>query len=255
MYQVDAFAARPFEGNPAAVCPLESWLPDDLMQSIAAENNLSETAFVVREGDGYRIRWFTPTIEVDLCGHATLATAWVLFNKLGVPGDVLRFESRSGVLGVELDGDRLVLDFPAQVPSPCDVPDALVDSLQRAPVDCLRHDDYVLVFDDETFVREVTPDLHRLAEVDCRGVIITSQARDYDFVARFFGPRAGVPEDPVTGSAYTVLAPVWADRLGKTSFKARQVSARGGDVHCELKGDRVSIAGTAVCVLEGTLQL
>ena len=234
MYQVDAFAARPFEGNPAAVCPLDAWLPDDLMQAIAAENNLSETAFVVREGDGYRIRWFTPTIEVDLCGHATLASAWVLFNRLGTTGNVVRFESRSGVLGVERDGDRLVLDFPSQVPAPCDVPVALLDSLQRAPVACLRHDDYVLVFDDETFVREVTPDLHRLAEVDCRGVIITS---------------------PVTGSAYTVLAPVWAERLGKTQFSARQVSARGGDVYCELRGDRVSIAGTAVCVLEGTLKL
>ncbi|MEM1176172.1 MAG: PhzF family phenazine biosynthesis protein [Pseudomonadota bacterium] len=254
-YQIDAFAARPFEGNPAAVCPLDDWLPDDLMQSIAAENNLSETAFFVPEADGYRIRWFTPTTEVDLCGHATLATAWVLFNRLRHDGGLIRFRSRSGPVSVRRDGDKLVLDFPAQPPAPCPVPPALVESLQKTPDACFRHDDYVLVYDDESFVRGVTPDLARLAEVECRGVIITSPSASYDFVARFFGPRAGVPEDPVTGSAFTQLAPVWAERLGKTAFSARQVSARGGDVDCELRGDRVLIAGTAVCVLEGRLSV
>ncbi len=255
LFQVDAFASRPFEGNPAAVCPLDDWLPDELMQSVAAENNLSETAFFVNEGNTYRIRWFTPTTEVDLCGHATLATAFVLFNELGEITDTLRFQSRSGPLSVARQGQQLVLDFPAQPPAACEVPDALSESLGRSPLACFRHDDYVLVYDDEAFVRSVAPDLHRLSDVDCRGVIITSAARDYDFVARFFGPRSGVPEDPVTGSAFTELAPVWADRLGKTSFSARQVSARGGDVRCELRGDRVLISGSAVCVMRGTLHL
>ncbi|MEM6513177.1 MAG: PhzF family phenazine biosynthesis protein [Pseudomonadota bacterium] len=255
LFQVDAFARRPFEGNPAAVCPLESWPSEALMQAIAAENNLSETAFVVPETDGYRIRWFTPTIEVDLCGHATLASAWVLFHRLGHAKDMIQFLSRSGPLSVRRNGEHLTLDFPAQVPEPIAVPLALVDSLQREPVACYRHNDIVLVYDDEHFVRSVQPDLARLADVDTRGVIITAAAAEYDFVARFFGPRAGVPEDPVTGSAYTQLAPVWSERLGKSRFSARQVSQRGGDLLCELKDDRVLITGTAVCVLEGSLSL
>lgn len=255
IYQVDAFAKRTFEGNPAAVCPLDDWLPDKLMQSIAAENNLSETAFFVPEGDGFAIRWFTPLAEVDLCGHATLASAWVLFNCLGFESDELCFSSKSGPLRVSRDGDQLVLDFPAQPPRPCPIPDGVVEAFGSKPLECLEYVDLVVVFDDPETVMNADPDMGILAGMDYRGIIITAPARECDFVSRFFGPAVGVPEDPVTGSAHTKLAPYWAERLGKRKLRARQVSARGGDLVCTLQGDRVLIAGQAVLFLKGTLEL
>ena len=255
IYQVDAFATQAFEGNPAAVCPLESWLSDELMQSIAAENNLSETAFFVPEGDGFQIRWFTPTTEVALCGHATLASAFVLFNILDYAGETIVFESKSGPLPVTRNGDRLVLNFPSEPPEPCKTPAAIVDAFGIEPVECLRAVDYLLIFDNAEQVKSADPDFEKLKKVDCRGVIISAAAEDYDFVARFFAPNAGVDEDPVTGSAYTKLVPYWAGKMGKTKFNARQVSERGGDLFCELAGDRVLIAGTAVKILEGTIEI
>ena len=255
IYQVDAFASRPFEGNPAAVCPLDTWLPDSLMQSIALENNLSETAFFVPEGDGYAIRWFTPLAEVDLCGHATLASAWVIFHRLGHGEGAIRFASRSGPLTVNREGDLLELDFPAQPPVPCPVPDGLAGALGAEPRECLEFVDLVAVFDDPEDVLQAAPDMAALAMLDYRGIIITAPSAKYDFISRFFGPAVGVPEDPVTGSAHTKLTPYWSQRLGKKQLKARQVSARGGDLECTLAGDRVLIAGRAVLFLQGTLEV
>ncbi len=253
LYQVDAFATRAFEGNPAAVCPLDEWLDDSAMQAIAAENNLSETAFFVADGERFAIRWFTPTAEVDLCGHATLASAYVLFECLKHESPRIEFSSRSGPLSVTREGERFVLDFPADPPTPIATPGALIEAFGAEPDVCLTASDTVLVFDSADFVRRATPDIARIATVPTRGVIITAEDEHYDFVARFFGPQVGVDEDPVTGSAYTELAPYWAARTGRTSLHARQVSARGGDVHCELVGDRVRIAGGAVLYLQGTI--
>ena len=256
LYQVDAFASRAFEGNPAAVCPLEAWLPDELMQAIAAENNLSETAFFVPEGDGYAIRWFTPEAEVELCGHATLASAFVVFNELGFEGDTVTFDSRSGPLPVTRDGDWLTLDFPAQPPEPVPVPAEVEAAFGGTrPVECLRAADLLLVFDSAEQVRSASPDIGLLARVPARGIIITAADADYDFIARFFAPAVGIAEDPVTGSAYTQLAPYWASRTGKTRFRAKQVSRRGGEVQCELAGDRVLITGRAIKTLDGALRL
>jgi len=255
IFQVDAFAAQPFEGNPAAVCPLERWLPDEVMQAVAAENNLSETAFFVPTPDGFHIRWFTPASEVDLCGHATLASAHVLFRRLGYAKQEIVFESRSGRLRVKADGRRLVMDFPAQPPAPCDTPAALIEAFGRRPQQCLKAEDYLAVFENESDVRTAEPDFAALTKLDLRGVIITAPSDRWDFVARFFAPKLAVPEDPVTGSAYTQLAPYWAGRLGTNSFRARQLSRRGGDVACELDGDRVRIAGGAVVYLQGRIEL
>ncbi len=255
MYQVDAFARRTFEGNPAAVVPLDEWLPDTTLQSIAAENNLSETAFFVPQGDHYLLRWFTPATEVDLCGHATLASAFVLFECEGYEGDRIRFESRSGVLSVTRDGDLFVLDFPAQPPRSCAIPDPIREALGAEPIECLQAADLIAVYQDEQFVRNVAPVIERLRSLDCRGIIITAASTDYDFVARFFGPNVGIDEDPVTGSAYTQLVPYWAAKTGRTKFRARQVSNRGGELFCELAGERVLIAGTAVKYLEGVVDV
>ena len=255
IYQVDAFADRVFAGNPAAVCPLDDWLPDSLMQSIAAENNLSETAFFVPAGEGFSIRWFTPQVEVDLCGHATLASAHVLFDHLGHAENEIVFESRSGRLAVTKEGERLVLDFPAQAPAHCDTPRAIIRAFDREPEDTLLAADLVVVFGEASHVRNAEPDIEALRTLDCRGVIITAPGDDCDFVARFFGPKVGIDEDPVTGSAYTQLAPYWAARTGKSTFHARQVSQRGGEVFCELVGERVRIGGTAVSYLEGVIEV
>jgi len=225
------------------------------MQSIAAENNLSETAFFVPDADGFHIRWFTPTTEVALCGHATLASAFVLFNILNHKGDTIVFNSTSGPLPVSRDGDRLVLDFPSQPPEPCATPTAIVEAFGIEPKECLRAVDYVLIFDSAERVQAADPNMEMLRNVDCRGVIISAAADDYDFVARFFAPNAGIAEDPVTGSAYTKLVPYWAKQTGKTTFHAKQVSSRGGELFCELVGDRVLIAGTAVKYLEGFVEI
>ncbi len=255
IYQIDAFANKVFEGNPAAVCPLDSWLPDELMQSIAAENNLSETAFFVSEGAGYSIRWFTPVSEVDLCGHATLASAYVIFNIMNYEDDSIDFDSKSGKLSVSRNEDCLTLDFPAQPAEPCNVPDQIIQAFGIMPIECLRDEDYIVIFDKAEDVQSVNPEMETLKNMDCRGVIISALSDEYDFVARFFAPGFGIPEDPVTGSAYTRLVPYWAGRLDKSKFNVKQVSARGGELMCELKGDRVLITGKAVKYLEGVVYI
>jgi PhzF family phenazine biosynthesis protein len=256
LYQVDAFARRVFEGNPAAVCPLEAWLEDDILQAIAEENNLSETAFFVPAAAGFELRWFTPLAEVDLCGHATLASAHVLFSELAYPEPVIRFQTRSGELSVERRGDRLAMNFPARPPQPCAAPAVLIEGLGAQPAEVLAADDYVAVFDGEAVVRALEPDMARLRELGLRGVCVTAPgAGEVDFVSRFFAPGVGVPEDPVTGSAHCELAPYWAARLGRNRLRARQVSKRGGNVACELQGDRVILAGAAVTFMKAEIDL
>lgn len=253
LYQVDAFTSRVFGGNPAAVVPLDAWLPDATLQAIALENNLSETAFFVKEGEGYRLRWFTPAQEVDLCGHATLASAYVLFHHLARGLQRVEFASRSGPLKVAREGDWLVMDFPSRPPRAFTPPLELAQALGARPSEVLVSRDWVAVFDSEAQVRELKPDLTRLAQLDTFAVTVTAPGTEVDFVSRFFAPRAGVPEDPVTGSAHCSLVPYWAKRLGKTRLTARQVSARGGELRCEEREDRVHIAGQAVLYLEGLI--
>ncbi|OIO74990.1 MAG: isomerase [Zetaproteobacteria bacterium CG1_02_53_45] len=255
IYQIDAFAEKTFDGNPAAVCPLAAWLPDGLMQSIAEENNLSETAFFIATATGFHIRWFTPTVEVDLCGHATLAAAYVLFDCLGYEHEIIEFESRSGLLSVSRDGDLLVLDFPLQQAEPCETPVAILHAFGLEPFECLKAEDYVVVFEDEDDVLSADPNMEQLRKLDGRGVIITAPSESCDFVVRFFAPKCGIDEDPVTGSAYTQLAPYWSNRLGQAKLTARQLSSRGGEVVCELKGNRVQIAGKAVKYLQGEIEV
>lgn len=255
LFHVDAFASAVFSGNPAAVCPLDRWLDESTMQSIAAENNLSETAFLVRERDGWKIRWFTPTCEVDLCGHATLASAWVVLNRLDPGASSVTFSSRSGPLTVARDGDRLALDFPARPPAPCAVPPGLVEGLGLAPREVQRARDLMAVYDREEDVRALAPDFARLATLDSLGIIATAPGRDADFVSRFFAPGHGVLEDPVTGSSHCTLIPYWAKRLGKTELRALQVSRRGGELTCALRGDRVRIAGKVAPYLEGMIAI
>lgn len=255
IYQIDAFAERPFEGNPAAVVPLEDWLPDSIMQAIAEENNLAETAFFVPSPDGFHIRWFTPTKEVALCGHATLASAYALFNFLGWQEKVVSFDSLSGPLHVSEADGLLTLDFPSQPPEPCSIPESLVAGLGKVPVECLKHDDYVAVFESEEDVFGIEPDHEALKQLDLRGVVATARSSEFDFIARFFAPKFGIPEDPVTGSAYTELTPYWSEKLEKLQLRAKQVSRRGGKVFCELKGDRVLISGTAVVYMMGRINV
>lgn len=258
LFQVDAFTDRVFAGNPAAVCPLDRWPDTALMQAIAAENNLSETAFFVSRGGDYELRWFTPKAEVDLCGHATLASAFVIFAELGFAGDEVVFHTRSGRLRVARTAAGLVMDFPAQPPSPCAAPKDLLAGLGGGPaprdVLCTR-ERYLVVYGAEADVAGVDPDFARLSRLPLRGVIVTAPSDTFDFVSRYFAPKVGVNEDPVTGSAHCALVPYWAARLGRRSLRARQISPRGGDLHCELRDDRVSIAGRAVLFLRGEIQL
>lgn len=249
-YQVDAFADRPFTGNPAAVVPLDDWLPDPLLQAIAEENNLSETAFFVPSAHGFRLRWFTPVTEVALCGHATLASAHVLFTHRGFDGSVITFETLSGDLRVRQRDNQLAMDFPARHPHAVKAPAPLVAALGREPEAVLAADDYVAVFRDESEILALTPDQARLRDLELRGVVVTAPGRNVDFVSRFFAPKVGVPEDPVTGSAHCALAPYWAAKLGKKELHARQLSRRGGDVHCEVRGEQVILAGSAVTIME-----
>jgi len=254
LYQVDAFTDRAFGGNPAAVCPLDEWLPDNLMQSIAMENNLSETAFFVAEDDGYRLRWFTPTDEVVLCGHATLATAFVLFEKLGYQDDTISFiTQKSGVLKVKRDGEMIVMDFPSLPAQETEAPVGLSKAMGGIqPVAFLRARKNMAVLNDEAAVRAVVPDLEYIKRMAGYGLLVTAPGNDTDCVCRYFGPQAGVDEDPVTGSAHCTLVPYWADRLGKNEIHSRQVSERLGDVYCKLNGDRVEMAGHARLVIQGT---
>lgn len=253
LYQVDAFAKHAFSGNPAAVCPLSEWLPEQLMQSIAQENNLAETAFFVKEENGFHIRWFTPTKEVNLCGHATLASAYVLFEQLHYSEDVINFQSKSGLLRVKKADGLLQLDFPTQVAIPCETPSALTQAFGKAPLACLKNEDYLVVYEDEDFINRVEPNLALLETLDLRGVIITSQSAHYDFVNRVFAPKYGINEDPVTGSAFTKLIPYWADALNKETLKAKQVSKRGGEVTCQRVKDRVLISGACNLYMVGKI--
>jgi PhzF family phenazine biosynthesis protein len=261
IHQVDAFADRVFRGNPAAVVPLERWLPEATMQSIAAENNLSETAFLVREGIGsesvcYRIRWFTPVNEVPLCGHATLASAWVIFHALGHQGDTIELQSASGPLFVRRRDELLVLDFPTLRAEKVDFDEEAIAALGARPAEILGRPGKVIlaIYADEDRVRSLAPDFAALARHDLKA-IVSAPGREVDFVSRFFAPSEGIPEDPVTGSAHCTLIPYWAERLGKTELHARQVSARGGELFCKQLGDRVEIAGRAVRYLEGSIEL
>lgn len=259
LFQIDAFAEDLFTGNPAAVCPLPRWLPDATLQIIATENNLSETAFFVPEGDAFALRWFTPTNEVELCGHATLASAFVLFECLDHPSDRIRFTTRySGELSVTREQDLIWLDFPAQPGNPSrELPDDLTVGLGATPSQWLIGPNYMAVFDSEADVAKLAPDMRALARLQKRCVIATApgDADDTDFVSRYFAPNHGIDEDPVTGSAHCMLAPYWGTALGKDSLRARQISTRGGTLRCELAGNRVRIGGHARLYLEGEIQL
>lgn len=253
LYQIDAFASRVFAGNPAAVVPLEAWLPDDTMQAIASENNLSETAFFVRHGEDYELRWFTPVAEIDLAGHPTLATAWLILNRLATDKASVVFHTKIGDrLTVVRDQDRLAMDFPARPPRRRDIGDVAA-ALGSSPVEILAARDGFAVLGSEAEVRAVKPDLLKVAQLAVVGLIVTAPGSDCDFVSRFFAPKHNIPEDPVTGSAHCTLIPYWAERLGRDKLFARQVSARGGELFCEHRGDRVTIAGCAALYLEGTI--
>ena len=255
LYQVDAFTDALFAGNPAAVVPLTHWLDDALLQNIALENNLSETAFLVPDDQGYALRWFTPQVEVDLCGHATLATAWVVFNALGFPGERIRFNTASGALYVDRSGQTLSLDFPARPGHPVSQHEPFEQALGIPIKDVLQARDTLVVLDSADQVRDFQPDFTAIGKLDTFAIMITAPGDDCDFVSRFFAPAKGVLEDPVTGSAHCTLVPYWADRLKKTTLHARQLSARGGELHCTLKGDRVSLSGQARCFLKGDILL
>jgi predicted PhzF superfamily epimerase YddE/YHI9 len=255
IYQVDAFSSAAFGGNPAAVCPLEEWLPDETLQAIAAENNLSETAYFVRTGERHALRWFTPACEVDLCGHATLASAYVLFHELGATGDTVRFDTKSGELAVRREGQRLAMDFPARPPGPVEVDPGLRQAMGGEPVEILAARDYLVIYRSASEVAVLAPHMEALARIDRFAFIATAPGEDCDFVSRFFAPAKGVPEDPVTGSAHCTLIPYWAAKLGKTSLKARQISKRGGELLCRLNGDRVEMAGSAALFLRGRILL
>lgn len=258
IYQVDAFTDRLFSGNPAAVCPLaDEWPADSLLQNIAKENNLSETAFYVRRGDGYHIRWFTPTVEVDLCGHATLAAAWVLFNSEGHASDAVRFESKSGPLGVAKgDGGYLAMDFPTDEIKRIDVTESIVSCFDRGPVEAYRgKTDYLLIFGGEDDILNMRFDLAKIAALEARGVIVSARGTDCDFVSRFFAPRSGIDEDPVTGSAHTTLTPYWSGVLKKEELSAVQLSARRGSILCRNRGARTEVSGRAVLYMSGELYI
>lgn len=259
LYQVDAFTSEVFSGNPAAVCPLEFWLSDKKMQSIAAENNLSETAFFVRGENDYEIRWFTPVTEVDLCGHATLASGFIIFNYLDPTANKIIFQSKSGPLLVHRSENMIRLDFPSQPPRPCVPPKNLIRGLGTQPDEILESEDFLAVFENEELIRGLHPDMNLLKGIGLRGVIATAAATvgggAVDFVSRCFFPQYGIDEDPVTGSAHCALTPYWAGRLGKTTLKARQISNRGGELFCQLQGDRVEISGNAVLYLSGEIQI
>jgi PhzF family phenazine biosynthesis protein len=254
IYQVDAFTDRLFAGNPAAVCPLDAWLPDAAMQDIAAENNVSETAFFVPRGEDYDLRWFTPTVETDLCGHATQASGFIVMNRLAPQRSSVRFHTRSGPLTVTRQDDMFAIDLPAQPPEPCTMAPRFIAALGRKPAQILGAVKYLAIYDSAAEVAALMPDTAAMMDIDRDGVIVSAPGSDCDFVSRYFAPHAGIPEDPVTGSAHCALVPYWARRLGKTALHARQISRRGGELFCELKGDRVVIAGHAALYLEGRIR-
>ena len=256
LYQIDAFTDKLFGGNPAAVIPFDSWPADNIMQSIAAENNLAETAFVVPEGDDFRIRWFTPGVEVDLCGHATLATAYVMYQEMAYNHDQIRFQSRSGLLTVNRDGEWLTLDFPADHYQPIEISDALKKCTSATIQEAYRGArDFMIVLENQHAVTNSDFDLSAILHLGHCGFIATAKGEDVDFVSRFFAPAYAIPEDPVTGSSHCTLTPYWANKLGKNNLTARQLSSRGGYLKCELKGDRVLISGKAVMYMKGKLDV
>lgn len=255
IYQVDAFASSVFEGNPAAVCPLEEWISDDLMQKIAMENNLSETAFFVSEGESYHLRWFTPTTEVDLCGHATLASSHVLFEHIGFNKKEILFNCKSGELKVRKEGKRLVMNFPVGKLNMVESPDLLEEAIGVPSQELYRDTDYLYVVESEEQIRNLDPNFRLLQEVDSRGIIVTAPGSEVDFVSRFFAPAVGIDEDPVTGSAHTMLTPYWSERLGEEELIGRQLSRRGGTVYCKMIGDRVELGGMAHTFMQGTIQI
>ena len=255
IFQIDAFTENTFGGNPAAVCPLEEWLSDKQMQLIAMENNLAETVFYVKNENVFDIRWFTPTTEVDLCGHATLAAAYVILNFGNHNGDTVNFYShRSGNLSVTRNNDLLTLNFPSDTFEEVEIPDQIIESFHIKPITALKgKTDYILVFDSQEDITNFVPDFVTIATLDSRGVIITAPGKDVDFVSRFFAPQSGIPEDPVTGSAHTSLIPYWSEKLGKTELTARQLSQRQGYLYCKNLGDRVEISGNASLYMSGTI--
>ena len=257
IYQVDAFASSLFKGNPAAICPLERWLPDETLQAIAAENNLAETAYYIPAGHGrFELRWFTPEVEVDLCGHATVAAAAVILGiRAETPGTRVVFGSKSGELVVDREGDLYALNFPSNPPVECPVDSGLIEALGAQPQSTLGGRWYLCIFETEAEVLALRPNMDKVAALDRFAVIATAPGEDCDFVSRFFAPAKGIPEDPVTGSAHTTLVPYWSERLGKKKLFARQISRRGGELWCENLGLRVKIAGYAVPYLEGTIQV
>lgn len=256
LFQVDAFTDEVFSGNPAAIVPLESWLSGDEMQKISAENNLSETAYFVKEPDGtYTIRWFTPQTEVDICGHATLASAHVLYEHLNFKGEKVVFQSKSGELTVQKKDSIYWMNFPSNPPDPIPVPKLLPEAIGTIPIYTGVNRDMLVLLQDEDTVRSVRPDFSLLEKLEVRGVIITAKGSDCDFVSRFFAPSVGIPEDPVTGSAHTILTPFWKKRLGKSTFTARQVSKRGGNIMCNQKDNRVEIGGSAVTYMIGEINI
>jgi PhzF family phenazine biosynthesis protein len=253
LYQIDAFTNQMFGGNPAAVVLLDDWLPNHLLTAIAAENNLAETAFVVPRGEVMPLRWFTPTVEVDLCGHATLAAAHVLFRYSLPSAKRLTFSTRSGNLIVTRDGEVLSMDFPSRPGKPIEITDTLISALGVRPSEVYMARDLLAIFDSESQIRDFQPDLQGIASLDAFAVIVSAAGDAVDYVYRFFAPRQGIPEDPVTGSANCTLVPYWATRLGKSEFIAKQLSARRGDLRCTLRGDRVLMAGHAVEYLRGEI--
>ena len=255
IYQVDAFTSTPFSGNPAAVCLMDMELPDSILQSIASENNLAETAFIWPQGDRYKIRWFTPSVEVDLCGHATLASAHVLFTQKDIGSRTICFDSRSGLLFVEQNEDGLLtLDFPVDLFQSLPIPDGLEAALGTDILDCVKgKSDYLVRIKDQNTLQNIQPNLSLIKTLPARGLIVTAPGDHCDFVSRCFFPQSGIDEDPVTGSAHTTLTPYWADILKKRYFVAKQLSARGGTLNCEMSADRVLISGNVVLFLEGTI--
>ncbi|TKC06610.1 PhzF family phenazine biosynthesis protein [Pedobacter polaris] len=257
IYQVDAFTDQLFGGNPAAIVPLKEWLSAPQMQKIAVENNLAETAFFIPQGDHFELRWFTPELEIDLCGHATLATAHILFTALNYDKDVIHFHTlKAGTLSVTRNGDLYTLDFPSRPAISCAIPQGLIEAIGgKMPIEILSSRDHMLVYETEADVLALKPDFAALAKIDMMGVIVTAKGDKSDFVSRFFIPAAGINEDPVTGSAHCNLIPYWAEKLGKNNLHAFQVSARRGELWCELKGDRVLMSGKAVTYLIGEIYI
>jgi PhzF family phenazine biosynthesis protein len=256
IYQVDAFTNKLYTGNPAAICPLNSWPQDEVMQQIAAENNLAETAFYVKEGEYYHIRWFTPTTEVDLCGHATLAAAHVLYNHQGFNAPEAVFNSRSGLLKVTQSNHLYTMDFPVDTVKEVVMTPLMINAFSHQPKAAFKgKTDYLFLFEDEASIAGMEVDLSAIRQLDARGAIITAAGSTCDFVSRFFGPQAGIDEDPVTGSAHTTLTPFWAKRLGKRKMQAKQLSKRGGELTCVLSGDRIELSGEAVTYLSGEIEL